>query len=117
LALLQEINQLEKTHADELQQQRVEYERHLALLRERVDHEEHLRRSLQEELKALNQNGAARDRSIASSPMLLMTGSGRTTPQLEEMIRAQLQRDFEERVRLMREEHRQELEEEKSATK
>ncbi|VDK82191.1 unnamed protein product [Litomosoides sigmodontis] len=97
-----ELEELQATHAEEMQSMQSKFEYQLKLLRERLQHEEHRRKKVQEELQTLN---SLNDHSLS------------TMKKTHEEMLAEQRRQYEEQIVALQEEHAAELQEEKKATR
>ncbi|KAE9555478.1 hypothetical protein FO519_001333 [Halicephalobus sp. NKZ332] len=97
-----ELEEVQVAHNEEIEAQRLEFERQLRTLRERVEHEENNKKKLQEELQTIYTANEQRVNTMKSS--------------YEETIK-ELKLQFEQDLKKLREEHVEELEDEKNATR
>uniref|UniRef100_A0A914YWD5 Uncharacterized protein n=1 Tax=Panagrolaimus superbus TaxID=310955 RepID=A0A914YWD5_9BILA len=107
--LLREIQDLENeledvqvNHSEEIEAQRLEYERQLRALKERVEHEENGRKKLQEELHTIHTSSEQRISALKES--------------YDETIE-ELRMQFDSDLKKLQDEHYDELEDEKNATR
>uniref|UniRef100_A0A7E4W4K0 PACT_coil_coil domain-containing protein n=1 Tax=Panagrellus redivivus TaxID=6233 RepID=A0A7E4W4K0_PANRE len=97
-----ELEDIQLVHSDEMESQKLDFERQLRALKERVEYEEASRRKLQEELQTLNSSNDQRIAAIKAT--------------YEDTI-ADLRSQFDIDLKKLRDEHQEELEDEKNATR
>uniref|UniRef100_A0A915DWM4 Uncharacterized protein n=1 Tax=Ditylenchus dipsaci TaxID=166011 RepID=A0A915DWM4_9BILA len=97
---------LQAHHTEELEQQRVEYERQLRVLKQRMEHEEVCKRKLQEELQTISSS------NIHSNEHKL----AELKASYEETIK-ELRSEFDNQLDKLKREHKGELDDEKQATR
>jgi hypothetical protein len=97
-----ELEDVQMNHNDEIEAQKLEFERQLRALKERVEHEETGRKKLQEELQTIYVSSEQRITALKAS--------------YEETI-DELRRQFDTDLKKLENEHYEELEDEKNATR
>uniref|UniRef100_A0AC34QTP1 PH domain-containing protein n=1 Tax=Panagrolaimus sp. JU765 TaxID=591449 RepID=A0AC34QTP1_9BILA len=97
-----ELEEVQAVHNEEMEAFKIEFERQIKTLKERLGHEESSRKKLQEELSLINSTNEQRLTTLRNS--------------YEETIK-ELREQFENDLKKLKQEHSDELEDEKNATR